>query len=96
MVDVWQQNSGRSAVATPGGALGTGALYFNEHPDTTQNDVHLHRLFLTLKSELLRVPGLSFTLGRFEILDGLEYRTADPNFDYLKTTRISPASDWHE
>jgi hypothetical protein len=77
------------AVATPGGALGTGALYFNEHPDTTQNDVHLHRLFLTLKSDLLRVPGLSFTLGRFEILDGLEYRTGDPNFDYLKTTRIS-------
>lgn len=77
------------AVASPGGALGTGALYFNEHPDTTQNDVHLHRLFLTLKSELLRVPGLSFTLGRFEILDGLEYRTGDPHFDYLKTTRIS-------
>ena len=51
--------------------------------------MHLHRLFLTLKSELLRVPGLSFTLGRFEILDGLEYRTGDPNFDYLKTTRIS-------
>jgi hypothetical protein len=77
------------AIAMPGGALGTGALYFSEHAETTQNDVHLHQLFLTVKPDLLHVPGLSLTAGRFEILGGLEYRTGDPKFDYLKTTRIS-------
>jgi hypothetical protein len=77
------------AVAVPGGALGTGALSFAEHPQTVQSDVHLKQLSLTLKPALLRVPGLSLTGGRFEVSDGLEYRTGDAKFDFLKTVRIS-------
>jgi hypothetical protein len=77
------------AVAVPGGALGTGALYFAEHPETEQHDLHLHQLFVTLKPELLHVPGLALTGGRFDVFDGLEYRTGDPKFDLLKTIRIS-------
>jgi hypothetical protein len=77
------------AVAVPGGALGTGALYFAEDPHTDQSDLHLKQAYLTLKPALLHAPGLSLTLGRFEILDGLEYRTGDAKFDLLKTVRIS-------
>lgn len=77
------------AVALPGGALGTGALYFAEHPRTVQSDVHLKQLSLSLKPALLHVPGLSVTGGRFEFSDGLEYRTGDATFDFLKTARIS-------
>jgi hypothetical protein len=77
------------AIAAPGGALGTGALYFAEHPESSQNDAHLKQLYLTAKPALLHVPGLFLTLGRFEIRDGLEYRTGDAKFDFLKTARIS-------
>jgi hypothetical protein len=77
------------AVAVPGGALGTGAAYFVENPETEQNDVHLHQLVLALKPGLLHVPGLTLAIGRFDVLDGLEYRTADPKFDFLKAIRIS-------
>lgn len=77
------------AVAVPGGPLGTGGAYFAANRDTSASDVHLKQLHLTLKPELLRVPGLSVKLGRFEIRDGLEYRTGDAKFDLLKTERIS-------
>lgn len=77
------------AVAVPGGALGTGALYFAENPETVESDVHLHQFWLTIKPELLGLPGLAATLGRFEISDGLEYRSGDPKFDFLKAARIS-------
>lgn len=77
------------SVAVPGGALGTGALYFAEGRDTTQRDAHLHQAWVMVRPGLLRVPGLSVKLGRFEILDGLEYRTGDASFDFLKTARIS-------
>ena len=69
-----------NAVAVPGGALGTGASYFAEHPHTDQNDVHLKQLYLTAKPELLHVPGLWLTAGRFEVRDGLEYRSGDAKF----------------
>jgi hypothetical protein len=78
-----------NAVAVPGGALGTGAAYFGENPETEQNDLHLHQLFVTLKPELLHAPGLALTAGRFDVFDGLEYRTGDLAFDLLKTIRIS-------
>jgi len=78
-----------NAVAVPGGALGTGALYFGENRSTEQSDVHLKQLYVVAKPALLHVPGLSLKLGRFEVLDGLEYRSGDAKFDFLKTVRVS-------
>ncbi len=78
------------AFATPGGALGLGALYYTEnHSNTSPSDVHLKQAYLNFKFDPVGLNGLSLKAGRFEIKEGLEYKTGDAKFDALKTTRVS-------
>lgn len=78
------------AFATPGGALGLGALYYTEnHLDTSPSDVHLKQAYVNFKFDPLGLNGLSLKAGRFEVKEGLEYKTGDAKFDALKTTRVS-------
>jgi len=78
------------AFATPGGALGLGALYYTENQRyTSPSDVHLKQAYLNFKFDPLGLNGLSLKAGRFEVKEGLEYQTGDAKFDGLKTTRVS-------
>lgn len=76
--------------AKPGGALGLGALYYTEnHNKTSVSDVHLKQAYLNFKLTPLGLKGGNIKLGRFEVKEGLEYKTGDEKFDALKTTRVS-------
>lgn len=73
------------------GPLGLGAAYYRE----SGNIVNPGAVFLKqgyLKFKLQPMTGLPNSFlqgGRFEISDGLEYKTGDAKFDLLKTTRVS-------
>jgi len=71
------------------GPLGLGGAYFRDNGSTSPGDVHLKQAYLNLKFQSLGLPGVSLKAGRFEISDGLEYRTGDAKFDGLKASRIS-------
>ncbi|HYE38114.1 alginate export family protein [Methylocaldum sp.] len=77
------------AVAVPGGPLGLGAAYFSENRAKSPSDVHLKQAYLNFKLGALGLPGLSLKVGRLELLEGLEYKVADPKFYALKVTRAS-------
>lgn len=78
-----------NAVAKPGGALGTGATYFSENRDTTPQDVHVKQAYVNFKGAPWGLAGWFLKAGRFEILDGLEYKSGDAKFDGLKASRVS-------
>ncbi|MDD1613359.1 MAG: alginate export family protein, partial [Methylococcaceae bacterium] len=78
-----------NAVAVPGGALGLGAAYFSENQSTSPGNVFLKQAYLNLKFAPLGLPGMFLKAGRFELLDGMEYKTDDAKFDGLKLTRVS-------
>ncbi|MGZ8916282.1 MAG: alginate export family protein [Methylobacter sp.] len=77
-----------NATVAPAGALGTGATYYNDSAATVA-DVHLKQVYLSFKGDPLGLAGLRLKLGRYEIADGLEYKTGNAKFDGLKTTRVS-------
>jgi hypothetical protein len=78
-----------NSFARPGGALGLGALYHSENLDDSPSDVHLKQAYLNFKLAPLGIDGANLKLGRFELLDGMEYKTGDAKFDTLKLTRVS-------
>jgi hypothetical protein len=73
----------------PVGPLGLGGAYFRDSGAVNPGEVFLKQGYLNLKFAALGLPGGSLKAGRFEILDGLEYRTGDAKFDLIKTTRVS-------
>jgi hypothetical protein len=78
------------AFARPGGALGLGALYYTENSqNVSPGDIHLKQAYLNFKFEPLGLPGLFLKAGRFEVREGLEYKTGDVKFDVLKANRVS-------
>ncbi|TAN46930.1 MAG: hypothetical protein EPN21_19010 [Methylococcaceae bacterium] len=79
-----------NAVAGPPvGPLGLGGAYYRENSATSRSDVHLKQAYLNFKGQSFGLPGAAFKVGRFEIAEGLEYKTGDAKFDMLKTTRVS-------
>lgn len=79
-----------NSFARPGGALGLGALYYTENNNNTSvSNVHLKQAYLNFKLTPLGLKGGSVKVGRFEIKEGLEYKTGDEKFDTLKATRVS-------
>ncbi len=79
-----------NAVAVPGGALGLGAAYFSESQFTTSpSNVFLKQAYLNLKFAQLGLPGMFLKVGRFELLDGMDYKTDDDRFNGLKLSRVS-------
>ena len=78
-----------NAFAVPGGALGLGAAYYSENQSTSPGNVFLKQAYLNLKFAQLGLPGAFLKLGRFELLEGMEYKTGDVKFDGLKLTRVS-------
>jgi len=77
-----------NATVAPAGALGTGASYYNDSAATVA-DVHLKQAYLSFKGDPFGLAGLRLKLGRYEMADGLEYKTGNAKFDGLKTTRVS-------
>jgi hypothetical protein len=73
----------------PVGPLGLGGAYHRDSGSTNPGLVFLRQGWLSLKGEAVGLPGAALKGGRFEISDGLEYRTGDAKFDLLKTTRVS-------
>lgn len=75
----------------PVGPLGQGAVYYRDSGNSVNpNEVFLHQGYLNFKlQKLIGLPNTAFRAGRFEINDGLEYKTGDAKFDLLKTTRVS-------
>jgi len=88
------------AGAGAAGPLGTGAVYFNDSGRVVNPyEVFLKQGYLNFKlQKMVGLPNMFFKAGRFEINDGLEYKTGDAKFDLLKTTRVSQrligAFDW--
>ena len=73
------------------GPLGLGASYFHDSGNITDpNEVFLNQGYLNLKlQKLVGLPNMFLKGGRFEINDGLEYKTGDVKFDQLKATRVA-------
>ncbi|PKM37293.1 MAG: hypothetical protein CVV06_06580 [Gammaproteobacteria bacterium HGW-Gammaproteobacteria-10] len=80
-----------NAFAPAVGPLGLGGAYYRENGGRSKSlsDLHLQQLWLNFKLGFLGAQGLGLKLGRFEVAEGLEYRTQDKKFDFLKTTRVS-------
>ncbi len=78
-----------NAVASPGGPLGLGAAYFQANHSTNASNIFLKQAYLNFKFNSLGVPGAFLKIGRFEFMDGMEYRTGNDKFDGLKRTRIA-------
>jgi hypothetical protein len=68
----------------PQGALGPGALYFLNTPDSSQGETFLKQGFVTLRRR-----GFTATLGRFDYREGLETLPGDPTLAFLKRARIA-------
>lgn len=75
----------------PVGPLGLGGAYYRDSGNRVNpGEVFLKQGYLNFKlQKLVALPNTSFKGGRFEINDGLEYKTGDAKFDMLKTTRVS-------
>lgn len=80
-----------NAFAPAVGPLGLGGAYYrdNESRSKSLSDLHLQELWLNFKMGWLGAPGLNLKLGRFGVNEGLEYKTGDKSFDFLKTSRVS-------
>ncbi len=78
-----------NAVASPGGPLGLGAAYFLANQSTNASNVFLKQAYLNFKFNSLGLPGAFLKIGRFEFMDGMEYRTGMDKFDSLKRARIA-------
>lgn len=74
------------AVGLPGGALGTGALYFAHAGERTPEAVQLRTLSATLRPFPERA--LALTLGRFGYASGGEHDSGIPALEALKKRRI--------
>jgi len=80
----------KSFAGPPVGPLGLGGAYYKDNGSSSPSNVHLKQAYLNLKLQpMIGLPNSYFKGGRFEISDGLEYKTGDAKFDALKTTRIS-------
>ncbi|NJD08070.1 MAG: hypothetical protein FIA97_16480 [Methylococcaceae bacterium] len=81
----------RAVAGVPLGPLGLGGAYYKDNgTSTSPGSTHLKQAFLNFKLQpLIGLPNSYFQGGRFELLDGLEYKTGDAKFDGLKATRIS-------
>ena len=78
-----------NAVASPGGPLGLGAAYFQANQSTNASNIFLKQAYLNFKFGSLGLPGAFLKIGRFEFMDGMEYRTGIDKFDSLKRTRVA-------
>ena len=75
----------------PVGPLGLGAVYYRDSGNSVNpNEVFLKQGYLNFKlQKLVGLPNMFLKAGRFEINDGLEYKTGDAKFDLLKATRVN-------
>lgn len=73
----------------PVGPLGLGGAYFRDSGSIDPGQVFLRQAYVTIKTAPWGLAGGAFKVGRFEILEGLEYKTGDAKFDGLKTSRVS-------
>jgi hypothetical protein len=74
----------------PVGPLGLGGAYYKDNGSSTSpGSVHLKQGYLNFKLQPWIGLPTFLKAGRFEISDGLEYKTGDAKFDMLKTTRVS-------
>ncbi len=81
---------GQAFAGPPVGPLGLGGAYYKDNGSTNPGDVHLKQGYLSFKLQpMVGLANSYFKGGRFEISDGLEYKTGDAKFDMLKTTRVS-------
>ncbi|NOQ37130.1 MAG: hypothetical protein GQ569_14760 [Methylococcaceae bacterium] len=77
------------SISKPGGALGLGGAYFALTRSTSPENTFLRQAYLTFKADELGLKGLSLKLGRFEYMDGMEYKTGNRKFDMTKRKRIA-------
>ncbi|QOJ10207.1 alginate export family protein [Nitrosomonas sp. H1_AOB3] len=77
------------AALPSGGALGLGAGYFLANRTTGASNVFLKQGYLNFKFNKLGLPGVAVKIGRFELADGMEYRSGVEKFDALKKKRIA-------
>lgn len=74
----------------PVGPLGLGGAYYKDSGSPNPGQVFLKQAYLKFKLQpMVGLPNTYFQGGRFEISDGLEYKTGDAKFDTLKATRAS-------
>lgn len=73
----------------PVGPLGLGGAYLRDSGSIDPGEVFLRQAYVNFKTAPFGLPGGSFKTGRFEVAEGLEYKTGDAKFDGLKTSRVS-------
>jgi hypothetical protein len=74
----------------PVGPLGLGGAYYKDNGSPNPGLVFLRQAYLKFKLQpMMGLSNTYFQGGRYEVSDGLEYKTGDAKFDLLKTTRVS-------
>ncbi len=68
----------------PAGALGTGAIYFQNTASSFQQEPFLKTGFVRLRRR-----GLALTLGRFDLRSGFESVPTNPTLAFVKESRIA-------
>ena len=80
----------RAFAGPPVGPLGLGGAYYKDNGSPNPGLVFLKQGYLKFKLQpMMGLANTYFQGGRFEVADGLEYKTGDAKFDLLKTTRVS-------
>ncbi len=80
---------GDTFAGLPVGPLGLGGAYLRDSGSTDPGTVFVRQAYVNFKTAPWGLPGGALKAGRFEIADGLEYKTGDAKFDGLKTSRVS-------
>ena len=77
------------AVSPSTGPLGLGAAYFQANQSTHVSNIFLKQGYLNFKFNALGLPGAFVKVGRFELIEGMEYRSEIEKFDSLKRRRLA-------
>lgn len=77
------------AVSPSVGPLGLGAAYFLANQSANASNVFLKQGYLNFKFNDLGLPGAFVKVGRFQLIEGMEYDSGNEKFDGLKRRRIA-------
>lgn len=77
------------AVSPSNGPLGLGAAYFQANQSTNASNIFLKQSYLNFKFNAMGLPGAFVKVGRFELIEGMEYSSGMEKFDGLKRRRLA-------
>jgi len=77
------------AISPSTGPLGLGAAYFQANQSTHPSNIFLKQGYVNFKFDALGLSGAFVKVGRFELMEGMEYSSGIEKFDGLKRRRLA-------